>query len=367
MLSFAPMDGNYLSAEEAIEPAETLLSDRGRGLDSQLPEFELPPLLEQPNDSEKIPLPDLPDWQEPIPPPPEDNPSNDQSGDGGMVDLGNGFENTPADEVVPDVMSERESREVIEMLASLKYLSVNRDAVSSASLEDQVNETDKRDSRFESDELDKLNYFSRHSDGGSIEIAVDELVAEMEPARPAAVLSMDSLLEISVQMDNSSGRYQAFEVLTGEEVSLPSEVPEAEQADALFVPTSLTDDLGAIENDAATDTQEGDGSLLANTAIVNGEPSSLETAPKLAAGLMAGGERGNPTWSTAIALVTIGVVFQFLREQKTAHLRSCAILLWQSFVSTYRTLSRRTCRIDAQCLERTANSVAPVAVSRTET
>jgi hypothetical protein len=70
-------------------------------------------------------------------------------------------------------------------------------------------------------------------EGGMIAIAADKAVAELVAEEKPNVGQLRSLLDVSVQIDKTHGRFQAFEVSTSEETPASEIAPDASGTPAL--------------------------------------------------------------------------------------------------------------------------------------
>jgi hypothetical protein len=312
-------------------------------------ELELPQTELAPNwgDGGQIPIPNEP-WipeSKPITPtaPPVTPPANstppasstpvpdvvpEEPGDtGGLVDLGSETEPTdPSDGSPFDDPSPRESRSVMQMLAALQYPISGGDNV--ADLDSQFDDAEQHVRRLET--------VLTEADGGAVAIAIQDIADEFAAAGPAPNIDEASLLEISVQMDRSAGRYQAFEVLTSEEVPLPAaEVgptytpqPPANPAAVNFESTGETN---AVEMPRPTSNRHPTDSATGAEAVAAGT-----------AAVAAADEKSSSTWSLAVALVTCGFVLQLLRDRHGNRLQAKAASVWHSLLAvTFWKPSRR--------------------------
>jgi len=312
MLAITPLGDSFFSAADIVRGGESLAATNGRGSEWGLPQIEILP------DSEEgglIPIePPMiePPTFEPAPPQqerPEENTKEEPGGDGGLiVDQGQGGE-SPTDASPYDGPSPREVHSVLQMLAALKY------PVGGAIESEPTDEPD--DFEFAQESRER----SRELDGGAVGIAVGEVADELEAASPTTEAAVQSLLEIAIPIDRSAGRYQAFEVLTTEEVRF---VPADTSLEVDFAPT-----LNVSEVESQDVEIEAAAAPLAprdNTAIPLTEASG-ESAP-----VVADDERSS-AWSLAIAFVAFGFVLQLLPKKQREQLKTHAGQLWQWLVT----------------------------------
>lgn len=282
-----------------------------------VPRESLPPLT----------LPEAPKTQDPPPPPQEDDPSPPVD-DGGFNDLGGPKGTGEADISPPDVAAERETRAVLQMLSKLQYSLETRgsDSLLDASpaegdfagfLHDLADVTAERDDDAE-------------REGGAVAIAIQEVVAERD-ADAEWNDTLEALHDISVEMDSTSGRYQAFEVSTLEEGSIPIAAHNASAVNA-------ASESDVVDGAAATDTAESVSPAEETSpepAASAGVPLSLVTPPMA-------DESSQVTWTSVVALVTLGIVLQFCREWKISRLRTHAAFAWQHLVESPGWFGRRS-------------------------
>lgn len=234
---------------------------------------------------------------------------------GGLVDLGTetGLED-PGDSSPLNDPSPRELRSVMQLLAGLKYPVGGGE--SSATIDRPLADFDPQGRRLES--------VLSEADGGVVAIAVNEIVDELEAARTTLPsIAEESLLEIAVQMDRSAGRFQAFEVLTLEEPTLPVreirptviQHPQSDPAAVNFEGVSEMEPTELPTQSSSRQTSSLQSSSNAPVAVADG--------------------RSGSTWSLTIALVTFGFVLQLLRDRRGERLKAQAASWWESlFVVT---------------------------------
>jgi hypothetical protein len=215
-----------------------------------------------------------------------------------------------------DDPSPREVNAVMQMLAALQYPLGGSET--SPAADDLLGDVDQSLRSRDSESLP--------ADGGSIAIAVSEIADELESARPLSHELEQSLLEISVQMDRSAGRFQAFEVLTLEQPALPSteqplrEVQRTSQPAAVNVEESPNE---AAELSTPLSQSSAHGSDASSTAAVGDSAQPLATET----------EKSGSTWSLAIAVVTFGFVLQLLHDRHGERLKARASAIWQSLIA----------------------------------
>ena len=346
MFAAAPLGGDYFAPAEVLEKSDIIHVGGDRAIDLGLPEFELPPLVEEPPRGEHSipdvsPIPSLDEkpgsgeQQETLPPHPDENPSDDDSDSGGMIDLGNNYggsdETSPTDSP-NDGPTQRETRAVLEMLSALKY-PLTRWENARSSLLDDLSALE-HDQRLSNDA--ELSLHEAVTDGGAVPIAIEEIVAEIETERMAAQETAESLLDVSVQMDNTFGRFQAFEILTAEEAvpATESEANPTEENSALPF-----DDFGFVVDDGSEElVSDNNGSLLVEPeALANGIVLSKSIPPPVVAIMSEQDSR----WATTLALATAGIVVQLLIERRIERFRWRARLLWNNLVHGTRMLCCR--------------------------
>ncbi|WP_425614037.1 hypothetical protein NA78x_003889 [Anatilimnocola sp. NA78] len=343
MLSLAPITGDFLVLEQEPKFTDSIVVNRELNSKLQPPEVDLPPFISPPaGDSATMPFPDiLPEIppteipgekQEYIPesPLPEDR-SQDDSEPGGLVDLENTFEGS-GDSSPADVTTDRETRAVLEMLSALKYPLTGLDRAGTPLLD---NLTSDAQTEKQSSENADLKFHEANSEGGAVAIAVREVVAEMEAAKRTVLSSAESLLEVPVQMDNSSGRFQAFEVMTAEDTTSTATSSEVNQDDADSSLQPFSDDFGFFDEDGGDAAMQGEGDeSVAGLPVSAEQLTSLEGSFPLSAWI-AGRDYTNTAWSVAIALAALGLTHQMLRQRNIERARLQALRVWQQVVKVY--------------------------------
>lgn len=238
---------------------------------------------------------------------------------GGMIDLGPKTEpEGSTDPSTYDDATPREMRSVMQLLAALKYPVEGSN--STGAVANKFSDVEQHVRRLES--------VLTEADGGAVSIAVSEVADELDAARTQPHIDEASLLEISVQMDRSAGRFQAFEVLTLEQPALPAAAtpptsvppPPANPAAVNFESGS---DPNALELPTQTSSRQPTGSMPGGDSVVADGTAAVAAAD----------EKSTSTWSLAIALVTFGFVLQLLRERRGERLQAKAASLWQSLLA----------------------------------
>ena len=203
----------------------------------------------------------------------------------------------------------------MQMLAALQYPISGGDNV--ADLDSQFDDVEQHVRRLET--------VLTEADGGAVSIAINEIADEFAAAGPLPHIDEASLLEISVQMDRSAGRYQAFEVLTSEEIPLPAaELRPTYTPQPPASPTAVnfesTGETNAVEMPRQTSNRQPTDSATGAVAVGT-------------AAVAAADEKSSSTWSLAVALVTCGFVLQLLRDRHGNRLQAKAASVWHSLLA----------------------------------
>jgi hypothetical protein len=252
-------------------------------------------------------------------PPVPDKVPEEPTDPGGMIDLGPKTDpEVSTDPSTYDDATPREMRSVMQLLAALKYPVEGSN--STGAVANKFSDVEQHVRRLES--------VLTEADGGAVSIAVSEVADELDAARTQPHIDEASLLEISVQMDRSAGRFQAFEVLTLEQPALPAAAtpptsappPPANPAAVNF---ESGGDPNAQELPTQTSSRQPTGSVPGGDSVVVDGTAAVATAD----------EKSSSTWSLAIALVTFGFVLQLLRERRGERLPAKAAAIWQSLLA----------------------------------
>src|SRR5262245_39229053 len=245
MLSLSPVDSGYRLeidqlpiasvGEIAIAPEAVVASSTAsiaangstdRSFDSYFPPIKgwLPDLPPSP------PWPS-PEYPKPVPTaPPTDLPDSslpDSSDVGGFTDIGHAPQSGP--EILIDPASDKVATDVAALLASLQYVpqaqGLGVDAAHHAALSPlaRLPETMTQSPQAES-----------VPEGGMVALVRDVAIVHSIPNKPAADHDLDRWLNLPVRMGSTHGKYQAFEVSTGEE-AFPA-VPPANNESAATAP-----------------------------------------------------------------------------------------------------------------------------------
>lgn len=291
------------------------------------PPKEIPPYLPPIGDSGK---PEVPSRNNPLPDssPPVDNDTGEID-PGGEINIGSfdSTKNNSANTSPADVAAQRETRAVLQMLSSLQY------SVEERNSGDRL-ERRQQDTAFQSlfrDLASQLNQPQNDADhnGGEVAIAADEVAAEMQAAR-AWQPSPELLRDVAVQLESTSGRYQAFEVSTFNETAVPV-ARDINESLVPRVPTSSFDSSSNGENlPAAADVD----ALTPEQLPTIGE-ASLSATPPI-------DESRKLTWTTAVALITLGILLQVLRDWKLEGLRTQAAVVWHQWIASPLWFRRRS-------------------------
>ncbi len=240
-------------------------------------------------------------------------------------DQDTGLEN-PGDVKPLDDPSPRELNSVLQMLAGLKYpVSGGETVTDIASNFAAFVPNDQR-----------LEVMQSEPDGGTVAIAVSEIADELAAARALPSELEESLLEITVQMDRSAGRLQAFEVLTLEAPIQPARDLHSTEA----LPPA---DAGAVRFETG---EEENGAELPKQTSSRAADREAQAAPAAAVDgslALAADEKTGSTWSLTIALVTFGFVLQLMRDRHGERLRAKAIAVWQKLqtIAFWKSVDRR--------------------------
>lgn len=264
-----------------------------------------------------------------------DGPSNPE---GGMIDVG-GY--GPGDDTEPtdpspyedpgvDAVLGREARDVFEMLSALKYpLAHSTNATASADAADDDFESVLAETAVLRRELADES----HDEGGAVGIAVRDIADELEAESEATSSHEGSLLEISVQMDNTAGRYQAFEVLTLESALVPSTTNNTSRnADSIPCDAPEPSEESSSSSSNVVPRASGDRQR------VLGGPSAVESTGTTddSLSLILPAEDSTKTlWTSAVALMTGGLVVHLLRERTFEHLALRARRAYRRLVRAY--------------------------------
>lgn len=256
----------------------------------------------------------------PTPPVPDATPEAPGES-GGLVEVGPETEPENSTGVAPyDDPSPREVRSVLQMLAALKYPISGGENV--AEFDSKFDDAEQHVRRLETVLTETV---LTETDGGAVAIAIQDIADEFAAAGPPHI-DEASLLEISVQMDRSAGRFQAFEVLTSEEVPLPAaEVRPTSMPQPLANPAAVnfesTGEANLVETPLQTSSRQA-GDSASDSASVSGGTAAV-----------AADEKSSSTWSLAVALVAFGFVLQLLRERHGERMQARAAWAWQSLLA----------------------------------
>ena len=268
---------------------------------SELPLFEVPPI--QPP---YIPDPEPAHGDLDSFVPPDEAEKESAPDGGGQIDLG-GYGDSGGDSgsdsggtTPAEVRGERESRAVLQMLASLKY-PVQGDSTDkpAGTASEDFTVPDPAAPRTSSVRLDER----------TIDIAVSELADEFADA-PAQVRSGESLLDVEVQMDRAAGRYQAFEVLTIDPAAAGPESRDARSEIPAF-PAASSDEFSQNNEPVVSPTQANNARELPTNLAT--EATTTEGTSPLALLYTLVDEKFGTTWTRAISLVLFGLVVHLVR------------------------------------------------------
>jgi hypothetical protein len=307
MLSLAPAPDEYSAAAElspASELVDVIIIGSAGHLFPGTAELKFPDLPEVPFEPGGYPpsvLPGGPVWG-------HEPPSQDQGDAGGMIDVG-GF-----DKDGPDTFgggwSLRETRAVLDLLASLSY---------------RPNQPDLEDLSLPG-ELPALAEFQLPrpkgalaagqviegvpAEGGMVAIAAEELVAPRPSNQVSSNDRAPSLLEVSVQMDSASGRFQAFEVGAAEEPALPTRPPETEAADARSARRPASEEaepasrVPRFPNEARGQVDESKRSQVKQQTDSVPPAAAESLPPAVQSPADSSHESSNPSWTMTVALLS---------------------------------------------------------------
>lgn len=247
-------------------------------------------------------------------PPKEDTEKEVVPDGGGQIELGefNNAGGVAASAATPaEVRGERESRAVLQMLASLKYpvqesLSKPSATAREFELTDPAPTVPRNTPRVESVRLDE-----RTIDERTIDIAVSEVADEFGNAPVRVPAAGQSRLDLEVQMEPAAGRFQAFEVLTIDPATVRPE-PRQTPADAEALPGRATLDQSSEPG--------------VSFATLTPAPAAFHAAPVDAAAVTEAtsplvflyslvDEKFGLTWTRVIALVVFGLALQRIRSR----------------------------------------------------
>lgn len=269
----------------------------------ELPSYSLEPPGSPPSGEPA----DGPWWKEPYyPPPPAASPPPNDAG--GMIDIGDLSGEAP--DTFAGGASPRETREVLDMLSSLKYRSEVDDELlvpaEDLTAPPQVATTP----------ADPLP--DTQAEGGMVAIVADQPIARLHSVEAESSAPLESLLDVSVHMDAARGRFQAFEVMTSEAQWLPAAAPDASAGlDTVDLP-----DCGPAEAElAAGDRQPGrriDARADEETPASRLSPAEADDGTPSVDPIDSGDESSSTSWSTALALLaaTAGVYALRLRAAR---------------------------------------------------
>lgn len=188
--------------------------------------------------------PDAPWGLEPYPQmPPHTLP--DSSASGGFIDIGK-LDQTAMPEVMFDGAPDQDARDVLAMLSSLKYLPGNMQAEATPLPGEDATGSSATHQPNDSPAEAAGQLEGRHTDasvlapaiatiggdqsdhdqpeGGMIALVREGLTEE--PATTAAIPEIKPLLRVPVPMESAYGKFQAFEVSSGEDALPPSKAPD---------------------------------------------------------------------------------------------------------------------------------------------
>jgi hypothetical protein len=344
MLSVAAIVDDFARiAEESVELDRLPKADG----EMQRPGFDLPSIIPDDDPWKSMPsgpeggLPYIPEEELPFVPDEGAEHHDDDADEGGMVDLGATDQDEatspsyggPGDESDIDLYQDRESRDVLSMLAGLRYhpggLDSGLPAAEEVAAGDEWESLVQDTAKLRNDEQQ-----ATQGEGGVIILAFDEIVDELAAEREAADVDVDALLDVPVQMDASSGRFRAFEVLTHESAQVAPAVAESEAVGATSEPSEGVDLVKADVPTTGTirpqkePRVDGNADDAAETITGTVVPLSiLAPAPT--------DDSSKTMWTSAVALVTGGLVVQLLRERKFEQLSARATRVYRRFARTY--------------------------------
>jgi hypothetical protein len=221
-------------------------------------------------------LPNAPSWglQPDLPLPPYELP--DSSEGGGFMDIGEPKQNQPG--IFAEPAADKVTRDVLTMLALLRYLPDSPDAEAAAQSEiPTVNAQHQAPATISEERSMDL------PEGGMVGLVREAVIVESARAEPAPI-DIDSLLGAPPRMDSAHGKFQAFEVSTGED-SPPPAAPPAERG-ATNAPrpkptmeTDLVADIASMMSQAPVEADSANGIVEEAVESIEGEAPSRVAPP----------------------------------------------------------------------------------------
>jgi hypothetical protein len=351
MLSVAAIVDDFARLAEVSVELDRLPKADG---EMQRPGFDLPSIIPDDDPWQSMPslpedgLPFIPEEEMPFVPDEGAEHQENDSDLGGMVEVGDTGETeatTPnygapgGDDSEIDLYQDRESRDVLSMLAGLRYRPGGLDAGSPAA--EEVQAGDEWESLVQDTaKLRNDQQQTAQGEGGVIILAFDEIVDELAAEREAVDVDIDALLDVPVQIDASSGRFRAFEVLTHESAQVAPAVDESEAVGATREPGAGVD---LVEADVTAEGTAGPQRVLRARDDAN-DAAETTTGPVVPLSIVAPApvdDSSKTMWTSAVALVTGGLVVQMIRERKFEQLTARATRVYRRFVRTYLRRRRR--------------------------
>lgn len=251
-----------------------------------------------------LPPPPYEPYLPPSQPPPSELP--DDADVGGFTEIDNSDKSDPGILVGP--ASDKITREVQQMLDSLLYVPKAHDSDAQPTPpRTRLSTQDAVSSAVNSSgSLDDL------PDGGMIALAHDAVILHSLASDPAPADDIDSWLSIPVRMDSAPGKFQAFEVSTGE--AQPSPAPPPPVNEALFL--TPRNSLSELVPPAA-----GESTLPPSTSVENAaaiDQAIAETIDNLPSSPAAPPEQSNKNSSARPAAAAAIFVFLAVRAARAA-------------------------------------------------
>jgi hypothetical protein len=315
MLSFAALSSAPILPFEIVTSIDPtgLWSDELPGL--WLPDFErLPPSTD---DHSWMPLPSRPAPPVEIPGDVPDVGKPDDSGDdpGGTIEFGDSeiTENGPTPP--PGGALDRESREVIAMLAKLQYpLAATQDTSRSATNGGEFGRLPPalKDKVYSEQHADESRLNDLHHDGGAVQLSRGNKGFASASRDPKARLQLH---DIAIEMDYSSARYQAFEVLAAEEspaspqrVAVPRQDPTSPSQ-----PLNRLEDAFSDESNPSSIRQHHQPLPGASSKSAESNPATLGDTPHSAPDRT---EHSNSNWLLSLSIITAGVATKLIHQRR---------------------------------------------------
>jgi hypothetical protein len=269
-----------------------------------------------------------------------------------MIDIGQLYK-ADRPQAASDTFAIRETRDVLQLLDSLKYVPRNlgeMPAINAAPLPPAQNVGAKT---TDVEPLISLRSVPGASEGGMVAIAGAALIDKDAEPLGASMGEAGSVLDVPVQIDSVPGKYQAFEVSTAEAVPPPRAAPRSDET-SYFVPRSTSAET--IYAPPARPAPEASAAAVETTAAIDAVMELIEGGREAPLSLPQQAEEASgPSLNVAAALTFLALAAQAAYK---AQLSSQAGLDLPSTAGNGR---GRGCRYASQeAFRQLCNSFAPL-------